>query len=66
MWLDGELSIFAPLVTAFDECLDEKEILIQDLREAVQNISGKLKQVITENTQLRDKMASSEKQVISI
>lgn len=53
----------APLLIAYEESLREKEDLIHDFKVNIERLSGKMKEIVKENSELREKIAESEMQV---
>ncbi|XP_066909483.1 centrosomal protein of 89 kDa isoform X2 [Halyomorpha halys] len=61
-WVNGEMTVMAPLLIAYEESLREKEELISDFKVNIERLSGKIKEIVKENSELREKIAESEVQ----
>ncbi|CAH1394041.1 unnamed protein product [Nezara viridula] len=61
-WVNGEVTVMAPLLIAYEESMREKEDLIHDFKVDIERLSGKMKEIVKENSELREKIAESEVQ----
>ncbi|XP_073986423.1 centrosomal protein 89kDa isoform X3 [Rhodnius prolixus] len=58
-WIDGELTLLAPLLVAYDENIKEKEELVKDATEKLKAIGNDCKELVKENEELRSAIKES-------
>ncbi|XP_014246844.1 girdin-like [Cimex lectularius] len=59
-WIDGELTVLAPLLVAYEECLKEKVELLKESQDALTKISYNCKELVKANDELREAVKVSE------
>ncbi|CAA9993150.1 unnamed protein product, partial [Nesidiocoris tenuis] len=59
-WVDGELTILAPLLVAYEENVREKSRLVQEAKDDMAQMTSNIKDLVAENESLRQSITESQ------